>query len=113
MLDTQKIKNEVMQLLEDIRLWKARDDQFFQNGKHMNLTVFTANMKTKYDYLYTNSSTLFDRCISGGINLNQLDYMLNMIDKVNNGADYNTASIAIGQQLFDVYVSPQIDKNKK
>ena len=31
-----------------------------------------------------------------------------MIDKVNNGQDYQTASQEVGQKLVDVYVKPLI-----
>jgi len=107
MLDTNKIKLEVNNLLNDTNVWKHK------RGDHreLNNTEFINEMKTKYIYLFENSNTLFEQCISGGINLQQLEYMLNMIDKLNNGADYHKTSIAIGQKLVDTYITPVINKN--
>jgi hypothetical protein len=109
MLDTKQIKSEVEQLQADVRSWKMKEDQF----RGMSLAVLTANMKTKYEYLFNNSNTLFNNCMNGSINNSQLDYMLAMIDKVNGGGDYNTASIAVGQKLVDIYVKPMLDDMEK
>jgi hypothetical protein len=105
MLDTQKIKLEVTNLAEDTRNWHAKREY-----KDMDRELFKDAMKSKYEYLFTNSSTLFERVMYGDLNIAQLEYMLTMIDRVNGGSDYHTASVAIGQKLVDVYVKPLIDK---
>jgi hypothetical protein len=107
MLDTNKIKLEVINLLNDTNAWKHKRGEY----RELNNTEFINEMKTKYIYLFENSSTLFESCINGGINIQQLEYMLNMIDKLNNGADYHKTSIAIGQQLVDTYITPVINQN--
>jgi hypothetical protein len=76
----------------------------------MNREQFVEVMKAKYEYLMTNSATLFERVMQGDLNMAQLDYMLAMIDKVNNGADYHDTSVEVGQKLVDVYVKPMLDK---
>lgn len=99
MLDTNKIKLEVINLLNDTKCSEIND------------TLFKERMQTKYKYLYTNSSTLFDSCIKGDLNQQQLDYILTMIEKVNSGADYHKTSIEVGQQFVDVYVKPMLEKH--
>jgi hypothetical protein len=105
MVDTLKIKSEVMELSKETRKWQM------QNGEYRGMTkeIFIELMKTKYDYLYTNSSTLFERCIMGDLNMEQFNYMLNMLDKVNAGKDFQAASQEVGQKLVDIYVKPLIE----
>ena len=107
MLDTQKIKSEVDSLCNDTRKWHSK-----REFSDLNLEEFTDAMKAKYEYLYTNSSTLFERCMKGDLNLQQLTFMLQMIEKVNRGADYQTTSTEVGQRLVDVYVN-QLIENKE
>jgi hypothetical protein len=105
MVDTVKIKSEVIELSKETRKWQM------QNGEYRGMTkeIFFELMKTKYDYLYTNSSTLFDRCVMGDLNMEQFNYMLKMLDEVNAGKDYQTVSQAVGQKLVDIYVKPLIE----
>ena len=105
MLDTSKLKFEVNELGTDTRAWHSKRE--FQDMDH---TQFIDAMKTKYKYLFTNSATLFEKVIQGDLNIQQLDYMLLMIDKVNGGADYHDTSVEVGQKLVDVYVKPMLDK---
>jgi hypothetical protein len=107
MLDTQKIKFEVDGLCIDTRKWHSK-----REFRDLNLEEFTDAMKLKYEYLYTNSSTLFERCMKGDLNLQQLTFMLQMIEKVNRGADYQTTSTEVGQRLVDVYVKPLIENKE-
>ena len=74
-----------------------------------NYDEFTEVMKSKYEYLYSNSSTLFERSMKGDLNMQQLNFMLDMIEKVNAGADYQTTSTVVGQRLVNIYVKPLID----
>lgn len=108
MLDTEKIKNEVNGLCADTRMWHSKREY-----GDLNLEAFTEVMKSKYEYLYSNSSTLFERCMKGDLNIQQLNFMLEMINKVNAGADYQTTSTVVGQRLVDVYVKPLIDDKEK
>jgi hypothetical protein len=105
MLDTSKLKTEVSGLGADTRAWHSKRD-----FRDMNREQFVEVMKAKYEYLMTNSATLFERVMQGDLNMAQLDYMLAMIDKVNNGADYHDTSVEVGQKLVDVYVKPMLDK---
>lgn len=104
MLDTEKIRKEVNDLCTDTRKWHSK-----REFGDLNIDEFTEVMKGKYEYLYTNSSTLFERSMKGDLNMQQLNFMLDMIEKVNAGADYQTTSTVVGQRLVDVYVKPLID----
>ena len=105
MVDTVKIKSEVMELSNETRKWQM------QNGEYRSMTKenFIEIMQNKYNYLYTNSSTLFERCVMGDLNMEQFNYMLKMLDEVNAGKDYQTISQAVGQKLVDIYVKPLIE----
>ncbi len=105
MLDTSKLKSEVNALSVDTRAWHSKRD-----FRDMDRSQFVDAMKIKYEYLFTNSATLFERVMQGDLNMQQLDYMLSMIDKVNEGADYHNTSVEVGQKLVDVYVKPLLDK---
>ena len=107
MLDTIKIRSEAKKLTNDARNWHGK-----VLDTHLNKEEFTESMKTKYQYLFTNSSTLFNRCIEGDLNITHLNYMLGMIERVNSGADYHNTSVEVGQKLVDIYVKPMLDKKE-
>ena len=107
MLDTSKLKTEVNALGVDTRAWHSK-----REFRDMDREQFVEAMKVKYEYLFTKSATLFERVMQGDLNMQQLDYMLAMIDKVNEGADYHDTSVEVGQKLVDVYVKPMLDKTK-
>ena len=104
MVETSIIRKEVSQLITETNKWNSKRPEY----RDMSIEVFTEQMKEKFDYLYSNSNTLFERCIKGDLNLDQFNYMITMIDKVNNGQDYQSASQEVGQKLVDVYVKPLI-----
>ena len=108
MVDTHKIKSEVERLCDDTIYWHHKRIYIDKNKEE-----FTIEMKNKYEYLYTNSSTLFERCIQGDLNMQQLNYMLAMIEKVSSGADYQTPSTEVGQHMVDIYVKPLLDNAEK
>jgi hypothetical protein len=105
MLDTSKLKSEVIALGADTRAWHSK-----REFRDMDRTQFVDAMKVKYEFLFTNSATLFERVMQGDLNMQQFDYMLSMLDKVNDGADYHETSVEVGQKLVDVYVKPMLDK---
>jgi hypothetical protein len=105
MLDTIKLKMEIDSLGADTRLWHSKRD-----FRDMGREEFVEVMKVKHEYLFTNSATLFERVMQGDLNMQQLNYMLAMIDKVNGGADYHETSVEVGQKLVDVYVKPMLEK---
>ena len=101
----EKIREEVLGLMSDTRLWIAK-----RGIKNISKEEFTAEMTMKYEYLHNNSSTLFNRCIAGDLNMEQFNYMLSMLEKLNEGKDYQKVSTEVGQKLVDIYVKPLINK---
>ena len=101
MAESTKLREEVLSLMSETRTWVSQ-----RQITKISKDSFVESMKSKYDYLYNKSSTLFDRCIEGDLNMEQFNYMLNMLDKVNSGKDYQDVSKEIGQKLVDIYVKP-------
>ena len=108
MSNPQKIRKEVIELMSDTRSWIAK-----RQISNISIDQFRAEMTIKYEYLYTNSSTLFERCILGDLNMEQFNYMISMLEKLNSGNDYQKISTEVGQKLVDVYVKPLLNENKK
>ena len=104
MINTAIIRKEVSRLMDETRKWQTKRPEY----REMSIETFTEQMKVKFEYLNTNSSTLFERCVKGDLNISEFNYMLNMIDKVNAGQDYQAASQEVGQKLVDIYVKPLI-----
>lgn len=105
MVDTIILRREVAELNDETRKWQSKRAEY----RDMSIETFTEQMKMKFEYLFTNSSTLFERCIKGDLNMEQFNYMVNMIDKVNSGKDYQAVSQEVGQKLVDIYVKPLIE----
>jgi len=107
MIHTQKIRQQVTSLLNDVLDWKTGN-----NNNHLNKEEFTNEMKNKYTYLFEKSNTLFEKCLDGTMDLQRLEQMLQMIERVKGGYDFNSASVDIGQSLTDHYVKPLIENKK-
>jgi hypothetical protein len=105
MVETSIIRKEVSQLLDETRKWQGKRPEY----RDISIELFTEQMQSRFEYLFTNSSTLFERCIKGDLNMEQFNYMISMIDKVNSGTDYQVASTEVGQKLVDIYVKPLIE----
>ena len=105
MVETSIIRREVEELLDETHKWQSKRPEY----RDMSIELFTEQMQSRFEYLFTNSSTLFERCIKGDLNMEQFNYMISMIDKVNSGKDYQTASTEVGQKLVDIYVKPLIE----
>mgnify|MGYP000871656693 FL=1 len=103
-INTIKLRQEVSELCNESHNWQLKRPEY----RDISIELFTEQMKLKYEYLNIHSSTLFEQCIKCEINMEQFKYMMNKLDEVNSGKDYNTASQEIGQKLVDVYVKPMI-----
>ena len=93
MPDPTQIREEVLGLMSDTRLWVSK-----REITRITTEEFTTEMKLKYEYLYTNSATLFERCIVGDLNMEQFNYMISMLEKLNSGKDYQKVSTEEGQK---------------
>ena len=108
-IDTIKLRQEVSDICNERYQWQLQRPDY----REMSVETFTEQMKIKYEYLSTKSSTLFEQCIKGDLNMEQFKYMMNKLEEVNTGKDYNTASQEVGQKLVDVYVKPLIGDDNK
>ncbi len=106
-INPEQIQEEVLGLMSDMRTWISK-----REITKITKEQFSEEMKTKYEYLHTNSSTLFDRCIAGDLNMEQFTYMISMLKKLNTGKDYQEVSKEVGQKLVDVYVKPMLNDKK-
>ena len=108
-IDTIKLRQEVSDICNERYQWQLKRPDY----REMSVETFTEQMTQKYEYLSTKSSTLFEQCIKGDLNMEQFKYMMNKLEEVNKGKDYNTVSQEIGQKLVDVYVKPLIGDDNK
>ncbi len=57
---------------------------------------------------------LFDMCCSDRFEMDNLVYMMDMMKKIKKGTETDeTASVQVGQHIFDRYVAPVMDKLEK
>ena len=67
-----------------------------------------------YAHFQSTYPMLFDMCCSERFDINTLKYMMDMMHKINHGKETEeSASIEVGQTIFDRYVSPIVDKLEK
>jgi len=107
-MDVELLRKEVLELIQDKNKWLMKFDY-----RDLNKEQFVDQMQSKYQYLYTNSSTLFNRCLEGDLNIEQFNYMLKMLEKVNAGKDFQQVSQELGQKLVDIYVKPLVKDKEK
>ena len=64
--------------------------------------------------LFKDCPTIFKQCMEGSMELDKLNYMLNMMKKVsNNESSYEQASKDVGQRFADEYLNPLVEKLDK
>ena len=108
MVNTTQIKQDVQELTKERQMWQIQREKY----RGVTKEQFTDMMKEQFNSLFENSKTLFDKCLSGDLNMNEFNYMLTMLDKVNAGNDFQAVSQEVGQKLVDIYVKPLLDKEK-
>ena len=99
-------------------------ERVLQNSKELNMMYidnlatknqdsesFKKEMKTKFDYLFTNFEPIFNICLSQNYDFNRLKFMLQMAKRVQKSEiTEHDASVQVGQILVDQIVKPQLDK---
>ncbi len=70
--------------------------------------------KTKYNYLYTHTPTLFELLYkSNDIDIEQLKFMISQAQKIDQKEiTQHDADVIIGQKLADTYITPIIKEEK-
>lgn len=94
---------------EELERVKVIVDKVRQSNVSNKASYFAntyANFRKKYPMLY-------DMICSSTCDDNMLNYMLSMLEKVSNGQHTNdSASVEVGQTLFDKYVASVVDVEK-
>jgi len=77
-----------------------------------------ANKEKHFSKIYAHFQStypmLFDMCCSDRFDMNTLKYMLDMMRKIHTGKETEeSASIEVGQKMFDKYVGPVVEKLEK
>ncbi len=81
-----------------------------QQDLQNNEVLTKDSYKTKYNYLFTHVSTLFELLYnSKDINIDQLKFMISQAKKINKKeiTQYD-ADVIIGQKLAETYITPVI-----
>jgi hypothetical protein len=110
MKDPDKIWDEANKLKQDRYNWKMGKD--FQD---CNKEDFTKRMQTKYNYIFTSSSTMFKNLIEDDMfDMNKLEYMINLMRSMKDKKKtFETASQEVGKRFADEYIQPLVDKLDK
>jgi len=109
MCDPTAIELQITYLIQD------RADYFAKrNYKELALPDFINKMKTKYDYLYTGSKTLFDKVMSGELDNSEararLQQMLALMRSIHEGKrTQKDADMIFGKVMADKYVTPIVN----
>lgn len=106
MCDPTAIELQITYLIQD------REDYFAKRSyKNIPLQDFISKMRSKYDYLYTGSKTLFDKVMSGELDNPEsrarLQQMLALMRSIHEGKrSQKDADMIFGKVMADKYVTP-------
>jgi len=109
-IKADKIWDEANRFSTDKYNWKMGKD-----FKDCNETEFTTKMEIKYNYLKSNTSSIFNQIIQQEkIDMDKLKYMLDMLRSIGKKQiSFENASKEVGQKFADEYVKPLVDKLDK
>jgi hypothetical protein len=69
------------------------------------------NTNRKYEIITSKYNSMLAIILSNNYDAHRLEYMIRLASRVHKGEiDEHTASVAVGQELVDKIVKPQIDK---
>lgn len=110
MKDPDKIWDEANKLKQDRYNWKMG-----KNFQECNKEDFTKRMETKYNYLFTSSSTMFKNLIEDDkFDMDKLEYMINLMRSMKDKKKtFESASQEVGKRFADEYIQPLVDKLDK
>jgi hypothetical protein len=109
MCDPTAIELQITYLIQD------RADYFAKrNYNELVLPEFIGKMKTKYEYLYTGSKTLFDKVMTGELDNPEsrarLHQMLALMRSIHEGKrSQKDADMIFGKVMADKYVTPIVN----
>lgn len=104
--------DKILQDVKEIKnnLYKFNNKKAFTA---MTFDEFKQEMTTKYNELYTSFNFIFNRVISGELDMNMFSFMINKAKSVqkNNLSSFE-ASKEVGTKLVDSFIKPKLDKDK-
>lgn len=106
--DTSYVLDDVKEMSNRIKLYHAK-----KIDMHLPEDRFIKKMKKDYQKLHENFPTMFDKVMSGTLEIERLAFMLKMIGEIGKKkVTRHEASVVVGQELVDKIVKPNLEKNK-
>jgi hypothetical protein len=82
-----------------------------RNSKHPNKKL---HFKIAHKEFANTYPLLFDMCCDDESDFAHLEYMIGMLQNIeNNRTSAEVASVNVGQKMFDYFVKPLVDKEKE
>lgn len=93
-------------ICEDYKKYTKKKDY-----KDLNYEQFRSVMEEKYKDFKNENNSIFDKCITGNMDINVLSFMINQAKQIqkNNISNYD-ASVKVGEKLVDKFIKPLINK---
>jgi hypothetical protein len=102
-------------LLLDIKILHKNYTDFTNKKRYKDLTEeqFLEQMTNDHGYVKEKFSSIFDKCVTGRMDLNVVTYMIKQAkDIAQNKISNYDASVNVGQKLVDKFIKPGMNKNK-
>jgi len=108
--------DKLIKLVHDIRskyelVVKQSSNSLFKTVDELKNYI---NTTKKYEMITTKYNSMLPIIMSNNYDAHRLEYMIKLASRVHSGeVDEHTASVAVGQELVDKIVKPQINKLDK
>lgn len=103
-----KIHKYVKEINNDLYKFKNKKD-----FNDMTFEEFNKAMIAKYNELYTSFKFIFNKAISGDLDMTMFSFMINKAKSVQKNTISNfEASKQVGNKLVNAFIKPEIEKNK-
>lgn len=103
------------EILKDVRQINKNLNKFKNKTDFKGLTYdeFKTQMETEFEKLNRDFNFIFSRAISGNLDNNMFEFMIQKAKSVQNNKMSNyDASKQVGEKLVDKFIKPEIEKNK-
>ena len=81
--------------------------------KNCSYEEYKNKMIEKYNTFSIENSSIFEKCITGNMDINILTFMITQAKQIqNNNISNYDASVKVGEKLVDKFIKPHLDKDK-
>jgi hypothetical protein len=82
--------------------------------KNCSYEQFKTKMEEQYNEFIKDNNNIFEKCVSGQMDINILSYMINQAKQIqkNKISNYD-ASVKVGEKLVDKFIKPLMQKEKE